>query len=178
MCPTKPDPNRPEPRPEGEKSKTQIKREVLELKDLGKQLVELPEKALQKLPLSESFREAILDARRFSRGALQRQLRFIAGMVPGEDVDAIRKALEELRQPHHRQVREFQQLEQWRDRLLAGDEDLLNELAQRFPQADRQHLRQLTRNALREREQHKPPKSARALFQYLSELNSSSQSEE
>lgn len=176
--PTKPDPNRPEPRLEGEKSKTQIKREVLELKDLGKQLVELPEKTLQKLPLSESFLDAVLQARRFSRGALQRQLRYIAGLVPNEDVDAIRKALDELRQPHYRQVREFQQLEQWRDRLLTGDETLLNELAQRFPQAERQHIRQLVRNASREREQNKPPRSARALFQYLSELNSGSSQEE
>lgn len=178
MCPTKPDPNRPEPRPDGVKSKTQIKQEVLELKDLGKQLVELPEKALQKLPLSESFLEAVLEAKGFSRGALQRQLRYIAGLVPNEDVDAIRKALEELRQPHHQQVREFQQLEQWRDRLLAGDEELLNELALRFPAADRQHMRQLVRNAQREREQNKPPRSARALFQYLSELKSSSAAEE
>src|SRR5688572_15309699 len=178
MCPTKPDPTRPEPLADGEKSKTQVKREGLELKDLGKQLVELPEKALQRLPLSESFLDAILDAKRFSRGALQRQLRYIAGMVPHEDVEAIRKTLEELQQPHRQQVREFQQLEQWRDRLLAGDEDLLNELAQRFPRADRQHMRQLIRNALREREQNKPPKSARALFQYLSELNSSSNQEE
>ncbi|HEX5055660.1 MAG TPA: ribosome biogenesis factor YjgA [Gammaproteobacteria bacterium] len=178
MCPSKPDPNRPEPRPEGEKSKTQIKLEVLELKDLGKELVGLPEKALRKLPLSESFLDAILDARRFSRGALQRQLRYIAGLAPNEDVAAIRKALDELRQPHFRQVREFQQLEQWRDRLLAGDEALLSELAERFAQLDRQHLRQLARNALREREQNKPPKSARALFQYLSELNSSSNQEE
>jgi ribosome-associated protein len=169
--PTKPDPNNPEPRAEGDKSKTQIKREVLELKDLGKQLVELPEKMLQKVPLSESMLDAVLEARRLSRGALQRQLRYIAGLVPNEDVDAIRKTLEELRQPHHQQVREFKQLENWRDRLLAGDEELLNELALRFPHADRQHIRQLIRNATREREQNKAPKSARALFQYLSELN-------
>src|SRR5687767_8921130 len=125
--PTKPDPNRPEPRAEGDKSKTQIKREVLELKDLGKEIVGLPEKILQKLPLSESFFEAILAARSMNRGALQRQLRYIAGMVPNEDVDAIRKALAELQQPHHQQVREFKQLEQWRDRQLTGDEELLNE---------------------------------------------------
>jgi ribosome-associated protein len=75
-------------------------------------------------------------------------------------------------------VREFQRLEQWRDRLLTGDEEVLNELASHFPQADRQHLRQLVRNAAREREQHKPPKSARALFQYLSELNSAPKQEE
>jgi ribosome-associated protein len=170
--PTKPDPNRPEPRADGDKSKTQIKREVLELKGLGKEIVGLPEKILQKLPLSESFLEAILAARSMNRGALQRQLRYIAGLVPNEDVDAIRKALEELQQPHHQQVREFQQLEHWRDRLLGGDEELPNELALRFPRYDRQHVRQLARNAVREREQNKPPKSARALFQYLSELSS------
>src|SRR5688572_11015376 len=106
--PTKPDPNQHEPLAEGEKSKTQVKREVLELKDLGKQLVELPEKELRKLPLPESLLEAVLEAKGFSRGALQRQLRFIAGLVPEEDADAIRQALEELRQPHHQQVRQFQ----------------------------------------------------------------------
>jgi ribosome-associated protein len=54
----------------------------------------------------------------------------------------------------------------------------MNEIARRFPSADRQHARQLVRNALRERAQNKPPKSARALFQYLSELNSASNQEE
>jgi ribosome-associated protein len=38
------------------------------------------------------------------------------------------------------------------------------------PDVDRQHLRQLVRNAIRERDQEKPPKAARALFRYLREL--------
>ncbi|HEY3488155.1 MAG TPA: ribosome biogenesis factor YjgA [Gammaproteobacteria bacterium] len=178
MCPTKPSPHPVDPESANEKSKTRIKQEVLELKDLGKELVQLPEKTLRKLPLSESFLDAILAAQNFSRGALQRQLRYIAGLVPNEDVEAIRKTLEELRQPRHREIQAFQQIEYWRDRLLAGDDAVLGELAASFEHIDRQQIRQLVRNAHREREQNKPPKSARALFQYLAQLHNDPQPED
>ena len=38
------------------------------------------------------------------------------------------------------------------------------------PNADRQQLRSLVRNAKKEQEGNKPPKSARQIFQYLREL--------
>lgn len=152
-----------------EKSKSQVKRELHELQDLGKQLVELPAKQLQKLPLSEPLHRAILEAKTFSRRALQRQLKYIGGLIPREDVEAIRRGLDSLLQPHRDHVRDFHETEQQRDRLIAGDDTLLNELVDRHG-ADRQHLRQLVRNAQKEQAQNKPPKSARILFQYLTEL--------
>lgn len=158
-----------------EKSKSQIKREFHELHALGKQLVDLPGKQLQKMPLSESLREAVLEAKTFSRGALQRQLRYIAGLLPREDIDAIRLALDKLLQPGRDQARAFHRIEQWRDKLIAGDDALLDELVHGFG-ADRQHLRQLVRNAQKEREQNKPPRSARMLFQYLTEIKDQNQS--
>lgn len=154
---------------EEEKSKSQIKREFRELHDLGRQLVALSGKHLQAMPLSESLREAVLNAKTFSRGALQRQLRYIAGLMSREDAESIRRALDTLLQPQREQVRAFHEIEQWRDKLIAGDDVLLDELVNSFD-ADRQHLRQLVRNAQKEREQNKPPKSARMLFQYLTEL--------
>ncbi len=39
-----------------------------------------------------------------------------------------------------------------------------------WPHADRQQLRSLIRNAKKEKEGNKPPKSARQIFQYLREL--------
>lgn len=151
---------------EEEKSKSQTKRELHALQDLGELLVELPVKQLQQLPLSEPLRQAVLEAKTFSRRALQRQIKYIGRLLPREDVDAIRRALEGAQQPHREQVRAFHETEQWRDRLLAGDEELLNELVERFD-ADRQHLRQLVRNAQKEQAQNKSPRSARMLFQYL-----------
>jgi len=66
--------------------------------------------------------------------------------------------------------RDFHRLEAWRDRLLAEGDAALPELLAEFPGADRQQLRQLIRNAHRERAAQKPPRAARLLFRYLREL--------
>jgi ribosome-associated protein len=47
---------------------------------------------------------------------------------------------------------------------------VLGGIAERWPQADLQHLRNLRRNALKEREQNKPPRAYRELFRILREL--------
>jgi len=154
-------------------NKTQLKREVKQLNDLGKELIALPPSSLKKVPLSEQMLEAIEDGRRFSRGALQRQLRRIASMMQHEDVEAIQQELTRQKQPSKQQTAEFHQIEQWRDRLIDGDEKLLTDLIDQFPLIDRQAIRQLVRNAAAERKREKPPKSARALFKYLTELKKS-----
>ena len=147
-------------------NKTQIKREIKVLNDLGKELIALPDGSLKKVPLSDQMREAIRDGKRFSRGALQRQLRRIASLMQHEDVAAIQLELARQKQPSKQQTAEFHQLEQWRDRLIEGDEKLLSDLIDQFAAIDRQYIRQLTRNAAMERKKEKPPKSARVLFKY------------
>ncbi len=158
-------------------NKTQLKREIKVLNDLGKELIALPPSALKKVPLSEQMREAVEDGKRFSRGALQRQLRRIASLMQHEDIEAIQQELERQKQPSKQQTAEFHQLEQWRDRLIDGDEKLLTDLIDQFPLIDRQFIRQIVRNAATERKKEKPPKSARALFKYLAELKKSSKPE-
>ncbi len=81
--------------------------------------------------------------------------------MPKEDEESIRTMLYKLQQPHKDDMKAFHQLEQWRDQLLQGDHALLEELAKKFDNFDRQHIRQLIRNAKKEQELNKPPKSAR-----------------
>lgn len=157
------------------KSKSQIKREMHDLQALGKQLVELSPRQLVDIPLSEKVRDAIIAAKSLKHGAIRRQLQYIGSLMPKEDEASIRKMLHKLQQPHKDEVKAFHQLEQWRDELLHGDQDLLNELAIKFINFDRQHVRQLIRNSKKEREQNKPPKSARLLFKYLTELQTYSE---
>ena len=152
------------------KSKSQVKRELRELHDLGKQLVELPEAHFLQVPVSDKFREAVAAARKMKLAALKRQLKFIAGLMQVEDEAAIRAALEKLRKPHKQEVEQFHAVEQWRDSLLDGDQGLINELADKFESFERQRVNQLIRNAKKEQANNKPPKSARLLFKYLSEL--------
>ena len=151
-------------------NKTQIKKEIRVLNDLGKELIRMPDSELNKIPLSDKIRRALADAKRFSRGALQRQLRLIAKLMQNEDLTAIQLELQRLKQPSKQQTSEFHQLEQWRDRLIGGDETLLTDLIDQFENIDRQRIRQLVRNAGIEKTRNKASKSARTLFKYLAEL--------
>ena len=154
------------------KSKSQVKRELRELHDLGKQLVELPSAHFLQVPVSDKLREAVIAAKKMKLAASKRQLKFVSGLMQEEDEVAIRTAMEKLRKPHKQEVEQFHEIEQWRDALLEGNQDLANELANKFENFERQHVNQLIRNAKKEQANNKPPKSARLLFKYLSELQS------
>ena len=81
-----------DPQPE-EKSRSQVKREYRELKDLGIQLAGLSVGQLRALPMSEELRDALLAAKGMTRSALQRQFRYLSSLLAEEDVAAIRAAL-------------------------------------------------------------------------------------
>jgi ribosome-associated protein len=113
--------------------------------------------------------DAVVSAKKMKKAALQRQFRFISSIMDEEDVDTIQLELKQLALPQQKEVEALHQLENWRDQLIAGDNDLIEQLVTEI-EADRQHIRQLVRNANKEAQQNKPPKSSRLLFQYLKEL--------
>ncbi len=151
-------------------SKSQIKRDLDALKDLGRELIALSPGELAKLDLDESLFDAVLLAQNLQKGALKRQTGFIGRMIANRDHEAISKNLETLKQPQREDTQKFHQLEAWRDSLLAGDPVVMTELHNQFSEFDGQHVRQLVRSAKREAEQNQPPKSARLLFKYLQQL--------
>ncbi|MDH3628437.1 MAG: DUF615 domain-containing protein [Acidobacteriota bacterium] len=150
-----------------DKSRSQIKREFRDLKALGKELVDLSEGQVRALPLSEETRDVILATKGLTRNALQRQFRYLTSLLSHEDADVLRTALEGQLKPHADKVAALHEAEQWRDRLLDQDQKSLAEFFEDYPDCDRSQLRQLVRNALKERDLGKPPKSARQLFRYL-----------
>jgi ribosome-associated protein len=152
-----------------EKSKSEIKRELLALKELGSILVELPTRDLEKLDLSEDLFEQIMKAKGLTHGAKKRQVGFIGGRIVHEDHETITAKLEKMRQAHNGETKQFQQLEQWRDELLAGDKAVMTLLINQFDDFDLQYVRQLVRNSTKELSQNKAPKSSRLLFKYLRE---------
>ncbi len=150
------------------KSRSQLKREFNELKELAAQLVELSPGRLAAFPLSDRTRKAILDAQSMKRAALKRQVGHIANRIENEDPDAIRAFLAGDVQPVAEEVGPTR-AERWRDQLLAGDDDFLMQFVEEHPQFDRQQLRQLLRKARKERERGKPPEYARQLLDHLAE---------
>ncbi len=151
-------------------SKSEIKRDAEELKRLGAEMVDLGKNALDKLPLDTDLRDAIELAQRIKKEGRRRQLQLIGKMLRNRDVDPIRRALDKLKNRHNQQVALFHKLEQIRDRLIDNGDDAVAEVLNLWPDADRQQLRSLIRNAKKEKEGNKPPKSARLIFQYLREL--------
>jgi ribosome-associated protein len=154
-------------------NKTQLKREMKLLHDLGRELIELASSKFNEITLSERMYEAIFAGKKMNKSALQRQLRFISSIMHEEDVETIQFQLKQLALPQQQANDEFHQLEDWRDKLIAGDNDLLESVVEQFETADRQKLRQLIRNANKEAQQNSPPKASRLLFKYLKELQDS-----
>lgn len=158
-------------RPEERPSKSQLRREAEELQALGQELVELPASALNAMPLPDALREAVMLARSITaHGGRRRQLQYIGKLMREVDAAPIRAALEQRGRQSRAAAQQFHQLEQLRDRLLQEGDSVVDEVCARHPQAERQRLRQLLRQARKERELQQPPKSARQLFRYLREL--------
>jgi len=73
-------------------SKSQVKRDMHALLDLGKDLVELPDEKLKRLPLSEALYDAIRMAQRItSREARRRQIHYVGKLMrqaPAQEIQA------------------------------------------------------------------------------------------
>lgn len=135
-------------------SKSQLKRDMTGLQELGKDLTTLGKKQLEKLPLSETLRAAIDEYNRLpnSHGAKRRQLQFIGKVMRDTNHEEIQTELDKMRAPDHAQVRRAQLIEQWGERLLEGSEEDISAFISTWPLAERQALRQLMRNYSKENE--------------------------
>jgi ribosome-associated protein len=152
-------------------SKSERKREMQALQELGEAIVGLSDGELTSIPLEGLLAEAIGVARRItSHEGLRRQMQYIGKLMRESDTAAIEAAYQELQNGRQLLNQRFHLLEQLRDRLIAAGPNAMDEVLVDYPQADRQHLRQLITAAAREREQQKPPAAARKLFRYLREL--------
>jgi ribosome-associated protein len=159
-------------------SKSQVKRDMHALLDLGKDLVDLPPERLRQLPLAERLFDAIREAQRItSREGRRRQIHYVGKLMRDAPADEIRAQLDVWRNGSREATAAMHRLETLRDKLLA-DDDALTTLLQEHPNADMQHLRAVIRAARKEAQanaalqsgQEPQRKQYRALFQALREL--------
>ena len=154
-------------------SKSQLKRDAHALQKLGVDLLELPESEWISLDLGEALVSALREAKRLhSHGARKRQLQYIGKLMRDVDPVPIQRYFRQLKLQARQQTLRHHQLEAWRDRLIAEGDRALEDFLAQHEQADRQHLRQLIRQAQKERAENKPPRTSRALFRYLRDLDS------
>ena len=128
-------------------SKSARKREMTALQKLGESLLDLPGERLAQLPLSKRLREAFELAKKLKQHeARRRQLQYIGKLMRAENHQEISAVLARFEDDNRLFRQRFQRLEKIRDDLIA-DDNTIEELLGLHPELDRQHLRQLIRQA-------------------------------
>ena len=153
-------------------SKSQRRRDALELKSLATDLIKLSPARLASVPLDDSLVSAIEEARQFrSHGARKRQLQYVAKLLRRVDPDPIFQTLEEFDSAARQLIARQHRVDSWRDCLIESGDQALGVLLRQRRDADAQAFRQLIRNAQKESARGKPPAAARTLFRLLRELD-------
>lgn len=154
------------------KSKSQLKREMHALQDLGVALTKLTAEHFARIPMSEKLRYIIEQTPSIKHNsAKKRHLQFIGTLMRAEDIEAIKEAYEKIKTDSHQIARQHKALELWRNKMLQDDQQQVNQAMEGFindyPKTDRQQLRQLVRLVQKEKTIDKPPANSRKLFRFL-----------
>jgi len=151
-------------------SKTQRKRAMHALQQLGEALVGLNSARLQALALPDKLFDAVSEAQRLTqREARRRQLQFIGRLMREVDPGPIEAQLARWREPGHAEKARVAAAERWRERLL-DEVGALDRLCEQVPRADRPRLATLVTRATEERAHGSPPHAYRRLFRELNVL--------
>ena len=160
-------------------SKSELKREMDQLQDYGLQLMALKPQELARLPLDGALLRAIEESRRIhSHEARRRHAQYVGKLMRDEESQRVIPALLELKNPQR-----LRWLLDWQERLaecadLPAADVLVDEIVQRYDNADRQKLRHLCRNVLNARvdreadtsRQDRYRRERRKLSDYLNEV--------
>ena len=142
-----------------------------DLKAVATRLIELSSDQLSGIE-DPVIREAVTAAKRITKGnAKKRQIQYIAKLMAKIDSDPIHTLIDTLDASSAAYVQKFHQLEVWREQLIEGNSSALDEILSEYPHTDRPQLRQLVRNAIKERETGLQNVHFRKVFQFLKTLS-------
>lgn len=151
-------------------NKSAIKRELAAVQELAVRMAELSDGELQRLGIGERVRALLAQIRAMRpSGARNREIKHCTRLMQQEDLEPVRIWLDDRQSRQLRQNQHFHRLEQWRDRLVEEGDEALAQLLAEQPGLDRQRLRQLVREAQREKGQGKPAGAGKKLFRHLRE---------
>ena len=150
-------------------SKSQRKREMHMLQDLGERLVALPPSQLERLELPSDLVDAIVMARKITaREGRRRQLQYVGKLMRHTDADAILGKLDLDDAGHRLETAVMHAAERWRDALLESP-DRVAEFTARYPAAART-LHPLVRSARAEHAKQQRGRHYRELYRELRDV--------
>lgn len=155
-----------------EKSRTRIKNADRELQKLGEKLLTLSNDQLNGIDIPQELIDAVVDARRFgAREARHRQIQYIGTLMRAIDPAPVIRAFELIEAGVSVKRKKVSPASIWLKSLIEGDDSMIEEITNKCPQADRQKLRQLTRNARKAVNSPDAGKFTKNLLRYLNEIS-------
>ena len=124
-----------------------------------------------RLPLSDDLKDAMIvaDKIRNKNEALRRHIRHIAKILLETDLAPIYQAIDVMANKHQQETAKFVRLENLRDELIEQGNEAIEAILAEFEKMERQKLKQLVRNAAKEKKVEKLGKHYKNLFAYLKE---------
>lgn len=154
-------------------SKSEMKRRMLALQEVGEALVKLSPESLRKFNLPENLLEALLAAKRINpnkHGGFNRQMQYIGKLMRQVDAAPIIERLDAMKAPSRRETALAHLAEEWRLRLLA-DPTAIAAFAKAFlPAGEDEATTELATLLTKAREEHAkkaPPKHFRLAYKFL-----------
>ena len=151
-------------------SRAELKRDAKELHDLGAEIAAMGKKQRNTIPMDDELYEAmeLADRLKTKTEAYRRHLNYIAKLLRlAKNIDDIMKAYNIIKNKHAQGNVLFHKIEHIRDEVIEIGDNKINELVSEYPELDRQRLRQLARQARKEKAANKPAKAYREIFQCL-----------
>lgn len=155
------------------KSKSELKREMLQLQDFAFELIKMSKHQRSRLPLTDELIECMVlaDKIKGKHEALRRHVRYVAKVLSEMDLTDIQQAMDVMANKHQQETARFNTLEQTRDELIEQGNDKIEQVLAEHPTLERQKLRQLVRLAAKEKAAEKLGKHYRNLFSYLKDAS-------
>lgn len=152
-------------------SKTRMKEHMHALQELAVHLTTLNAEQLSRMPLTPDLEQAIAETKNIKKNeALRRHYQYLGRLMRSADHAAIETAVAQLKVQQDRLARSFHIMEHWRDALIAGEPDSVENFIAAFPHTDRQQLNQLVRAAKSAAGTQQATTHARKLFRFIREV--------
>ncbi len=151
-------------------SKSQLKRDMKALQDLGERLVALPASRLDSLELPDNLREAIALARRITaHEGRRRQLQYVGKLMRHIDASPIAAALGHDDERHRAETAVMHAAERWRDTLIA-EPGQLKDFVARYPEGVLRNLHPMIRSACAEHAKGQRGRHYRELYREIRDI--------
>ena len=150
-------------------SKTELKKDSKKIQAFGKKVSELSSEEISSFNFPDTILKAVKDCKSIkSNVAKKRQVQYLGKLLREIDLSEAYLRMNQINSNSQHEVRNNQKAEIWRERLIQ-DKGALTELIRFCPDIDRQKIRQLIQNTLKEIKASNPPKYYRRLFKYIKE---------